>query len=197
VKRGAVGRPSGHSPSGHEREDTKSDDENPLTLPGRPSLKRRGASVSNAASTRARPAARSRSNTPGSFGRVHWQRVPGGLRDARYARAEIQAKLGRGELLIRGDRTLADVGEEWLAAQHHHWPSTRSLYVTALERHINSRLGNRRISDITVDRIGRVHPRAPANRPRRLNRPGNHDAIRANPLLRSPARTDLRHCEAP
>jgi len=88
-----------------------------------------------------------------SSGRVRWQRVPGGLREARYARAEIQAKLGRGELLIRGDRTLADVGEEWLAAQHHLRPRTRSLYLTALERHINPRLGARRISDISVDRI--------------------------------------------
>src|SRR3954462_11009864 len=54
-----------------------------------------------------------------SSGKVRWQTVAGGLRDARFARAEIQARLGRGDLIVRGDRTLAEVGEEWLAQQHH------------------------------------------------------------------------------
>jgi integrase len=88
-----------------------------------------------------------------STGRVRWQSIRGGLREARYARAEIQTRLGRGDLIIRGNRTLAEVGEEWLGAQHHLRPRTRGLYTTALDRHINPRLGNRRISDITVDRV--------------------------------------------
>src|SRR4051794_6777573 len=44
-----------------------------------------------------------------STGRVRWQRVQGGLREARYARAEIQARLGRGELIARGSQTLREV----------------------------------------------------------------------------------------
>jgi integrase len=88
-----------------------------------------------------------------STGRVRWRRVVGGLREARHARAEVQARLGRGDLIVRGDRILADVGEEWLAAQHHLRPRTRRLYETALARHINPRLGHKRIGDITVDRV--------------------------------------------
>src|SRR4051794_37581904 len=88
-----------------------------------------------------------------SAGKLRWQTIAGGLREARFARAEVQARLGRGDLIVRGDRTLAEVGEEWLAAQHHLRPRTRALYVTALERHINPRLGNKRIGDITVDHL--------------------------------------------
>src|SRR6478672_10430094 len=88
-----------------------------------------------------------------SSGRVRWQVVVGGLREARFARAEVQARLGRGDLVMRGDRTLAEVAEEWLAAQHHLRPRTRRLYETALRRHINPRLGSKRIGDVTVDRV--------------------------------------------
>jgi integrase len=88
-----------------------------------------------------------------SSGRVRWQVVNGALQDARFTRAEIQARLGRGDLITRGDRKLADIGEEWLAVQHHLRPRTRQLYETALRRHINPRLGNKRIGDITVDRV--------------------------------------------
>jgi integrase len=88
-----------------------------------------------------------------SAGKIRWQTVRGGLRDARFARAEIQARLGRGDRIVRADRTLAEVGEEWLAQQHHLRPRTRELYLTALERHIGPRLGNKRIGDINVDRV--------------------------------------------
>jgi integrase len=88
-----------------------------------------------------------------SSGRVRWQRVPGGLRDARLARAEVQTRLARGDLVTRADRTLEEVGEEWLAAQHHLRPRTRQLYRTALDRHIYPRLGRRRIGDINPDRL--------------------------------------------
>src|SRR5262249_40481479 len=82
-----------------------------------------------------------------STGRVRWQRTLGGLREARHARAEVQARLGRGELVNRTKRTLLEVGDDWLAAQHHLRPRTRQLYRTALDRHINPRLGSRRVSD--------------------------------------------------
>jgi integrase len=88
-----------------------------------------------------------------SSGRLRWQVINGGLREARHARAEVQARLGRGELVTRSKQTLAEVGEEWLAAQHHLRPRTRQLYQTALDRHINPRLGGRRVSEITADHI--------------------------------------------
>jgi integrase len=91
-----------------------------------------------------------------SAGRVRWQRVPGGLRDARLARAEVQARLGRGELVLRNRRTFADVGEEWLAAQTHLRPRTYELYRTALRRHLAPRLGERLIGDVDPDAIVRV-----------------------------------------
>jgi integrase len=91
-----------------------------------------------------------------STGRVRWQRVPGGLRDARFARAEVQARLGRGELVLRARRTFAEVGEEWLAAQTHLRPRTHELYGTVLRRHLVPRLGERRIGDVDEEAIAGV-----------------------------------------
>src|SRR5262249_46840804 len=72
-------------------------------------------------------------------------------REARLARAEVQARLGRGEPVLRTNRTLEEVGEEWLAAQHHLRPRTRQLYPTALDRHIYPRLGRPRIGEGNPD----------------------------------------------
>src|SRR5262249_34025226 len=76
-----------------------------------------------------------------SGGPCPWRFVRGGLREARVARAEIQAKLGRGERVAPSRRPLAEVGEEWLASQHHLRPRTRQLYRTQLRRHIYEPLG--------------------------------------------------------
>src|SRR5438874_10544087 len=76
-----------------------------------------------------------------SDGRCRWRVVPGGLREARIARAEIQARLGRGERVAPSRRPLSAVAEEWLGAQHHLRPRTRQLYRTQLSRHINEALG--------------------------------------------------------
>jgi integrase len=91
-----------------------------------------------------------------SSGRVRWQRVPGGLRDARFARAKVQARLGRGGLVVRTRRTFEEVGEEWLAAQTHLRPRTHELYRTALRRHLVPRLGDRQIVDVDEDAIAAV-----------------------------------------
>jgi integrase len=88
-----------------------------------------------------------------SDGRSRWKTVRGGLREARLARAEVEAKLGRGERVAPSRRTLAEVGEEWLSCQHHLRTRTRSHYHHALTRHINPRLGRRPISEISADRI--------------------------------------------
>jgi integrase len=88
-----------------------------------------------------------------SAGKIRWKVVAGGLRDARVAKAEVEARIGRGELVVRADRTLEDVGEEWLAAQHHLRPRTRQLYRTALDRHIYPHLGRRRIGNVNPDHI--------------------------------------------
>src|SRR3954452_10941355 len=76
-----------------------------------------------------------------SAGKTRWQVVNGGLREARVAKADVEARIGRGDLVVRADRTLEEVGEEWLAAQHHLRPRTRQLYGTALDLHIYPRLG--------------------------------------------------------
>src|SRR3954465_7976936 len=78
-----------------------------------------------------------------SAGRTRWQVVPGGLREARIAKADVEARIGRGDLVFRADRTLEEVGEEWLAAQHHLRPRTPQLYPTPLDRHIYPPLARR------------------------------------------------------
>jgi integrase len=88
-----------------------------------------------------------------SDARCRWKVVPGGLREARVARAEIAAKLGRGERVAPSRRPLREVGEEWLAAQHHLRPRTRQLYRTQLRRHIDEPLGHLPIGEVDADRI--------------------------------------------
>src|SRR5690242_12640937 len=44
-----------------------------------------------------------------SDGRLRWKCVPGGLRDARLARSEIQVRLGRGERVAPSNRSFAEV----------------------------------------------------------------------------------------
>jgi integrase len=90
-----------------------------------------------------------------SAGKVRWQTVAGGIRDARFARAEIQSRLGRGDLIVRADRTVREVGEEWLAAQHHLRARTAQLYETACVKHIDPPLGQMRIGSVTTDHIAR------------------------------------------
>src|SRR5256714_9803464 len=89
-------------------------------------------------------------------GRVRWRRVYGGLRDARLERAEVQARLGRGDPVARSRRTFAEVGEEWLAAQTHLRRRTHLLYATALRRHLVPRLGAMRIVEVDEDAIART-----------------------------------------
>src|SRR5215471_8142717 len=88
-----------------------------------------------------------------SDARCRWKVVPGGLREARVARAEVAAKLGRGERVAPSRRPLGEVGEEWLAAQHHLRPRTRQLYRTLLKRHIGEPLGHLPIGEVDADRI--------------------------------------------
>src|SRR5581483_10676880 len=88
-----------------------------------------------------------------SDGRVRWKRVPGGLRDARYARAEIQARLGRGERVAPSRRPFAEIAEEWLAQQRHLRVRTKELYGRRIEKHLNPRLGSRPIGSIDADTI--------------------------------------------
>src|SRR3954470_18689305 len=52
-------------------------------------------------------------------GVVHWETVGTEFKDAQRRRSEIQYRLGRGEVIAGSRRKLAEVGEEWLAQQHH------------------------------------------------------------------------------
>ena len=82
------------------------------------------------------------------------------------------------------------MGEEWLAAQHHLRPRTRQLYRTALDRHINPRLGASRIGDINADRIAAFILELQRTGSRRLDDP-RHPRHRSAAILCYAARRGL------
>jgi integrase len=88
-----------------------------------------------------------------STGRQRWQVVPGGLRDARAARAEVISRLARGERVAPSRLTLADVATAWIAAQTHLRPSTYERYEAVLRIHVLSRLGRIRLVALTEDDV--------------------------------------------
>lgn len=93
-------------------------------------------------------------NYQDSDGRTRWQTVVGGLKDARRERAEIVAKLGRGERVAPTRQTFADVATAWLEAQGGRLrPRTREVYETQLRLHVMPRFGRRRIADVNEDDI--------------------------------------------
>jgi len=87
-----------------------------------------------------------------SDGRQRWQRVEGGLREARAARAEVVAKLGRGERVAPSRQTFGEVATAWLATQNGQLrPRTHDLYATVLRVHLQPRFGRRRMAEIDTD----------------------------------------------
>jgi hypothetical protein len=84
-----------------------------------------------------------------SEGRQRWQTIGGGLRNARRARAEVVAKLGRGERVLRSRETVAEYAERWLETLTSQLrPRTVLSYRTHFRLHINPRLGSVRLSDL-------------------------------------------------
>lgn len=76
-------------------------------------------------------------------GRIRWKTVPGGLEEARLARAEAQ----------RQRLAFATVAEEWLSRQTHLRPRSYEGYARALRRHCFPRIGERPIAAVDEEAI--------------------------------------------
>jgi integrase len=88
-----------------------------------------------------------------SNGRQRWKVVSGGLREARAARAEVVAKLARGERVAPSRFTLQEIAGTWLGSQTHLRPRTLDRYETVLRLHVMPRLGRQRASSICEDDV--------------------------------------------
>lgn len=91
-----------------------------------------------------------------SEGRVRWQTVRGGLREARQQRADVLSKLGRGERIGSARLTFDEVAEAWLAhkdALGRLRPRTRERYAQVLNHHLKPRIGSRRAGQLTADDV--------------------------------------------
>jgi integrase len=86
-------------------------------------------------------------------GRQRWKVVPGGLREARLARAELTARTARGELVLPPRALVADIAAEWLAAQTHLRAGTLERYEAVLRRHIIPRFGQSQIAALREEDI--------------------------------------------
>jgi integrase len=86
-------------------------------------------------------------------GRQRWKVIPGGLRDAEAALAQVKARLRRGERVVPTRQTFEQVANDWLAVQSELRPRTRDGYESALRIHVFPRLGRLKIHQITEDHI--------------------------------------------
>jgi integrase len=86
-------------------------------------------------------------------GRQRWKVVPGGLRDAEAALEEVRSRLRRGERVAPTKKTLEETAHDWLEGRSDLRAGTLENYRWAMERHVNPRLGSRKVSDVTEDDI--------------------------------------------
>src|SRR5438105_2429351 len=88
-----------------------------------------------------------------SDGRQRWRTVEK-LQEARDLRAELVAKVNRGERVAPSKLTFAAFSDEWLVRQETQLrPKTHDLYSAYLRLHLTPRLGRRRLQSITVDDV--------------------------------------------
>jgi integrase len=88
-----------------------------------------------------------------SDGRRRWQVVPGILRDAETALADLKDRQRKGERVVPTRATLGEAADAWISAQTNLRPNTIKIYTWAIEKHIKPRLGKRRIADVTTDDV--------------------------------------------
>ncbi len=89
-----------------------------------------------------------------STGRQRWQRIEGGLREARAARGEMLGKLAKGERVVPSRLTLAEYAETWIETQTGRLrPKTLRGYRDHLRLHIEPKLGRRKLAAVTVDDV--------------------------------------------
>jgi integrase len=93
-----------------------------------------------------------------STGRQRWRTVEGGIRAARVVRDDLLAKRGRGERIQPNPRLrFEDAAEAWLSEQVACLrPATRAIYRNAVDNHLSSRWGRRRLEAISVDDVARL-----------------------------------------
>lgn len=96
-----------------------------------------------------------------SSGRRRWQVIGDNLEQAQVALEEITGRKRRGEKVIPGRRTFAEIADDWLARQTGLRPRTVETYKWAIEKHLKPAIGPLRISEIdertiTEDVIGRM-----------------------------------------
>jgi hypothetical protein len=90
-----------------------------------------------------------------SDGRLRFKTIGDNLEAAKAARAEIVVKLDRGERVAPSRTTFAEWSAEWLSDLRKQ-ARTIDAYRYALDKHLLSPLGKRRVSDIRVDDVARV-----------------------------------------
>jgi integrase len=93
-------------------------------------------------------------------GKQVWQTVAGGLRDARAARANVVVKHERGQRAAPSRQTVAQVADEWLAAQASRLrPRTLQTYRTHLNEHVlKSKLGRQTGPTLGSRKVNSVKP---------------------------------------
>ena len=96
-----------------------------------------------------------------SAGKQRWQTVEGGITVARAARDDVLGRKGRGEQ-VRPNPGLrfGEAADAWLAGQVAELrPATQAIYRSAVETHLRSRWGRRRLDAIDVNTMYRTPPR--------------------------------------
>ena len=92
-----------------------------------------------------------------SDGRTRWQVVPGGLKEARQARADVLSRVGRGERVAPTRLTVADYAETWLEAQRLRLrPKTLKTYEASLRVHVLPAVGRLKLSALAEDDVMRL-----------------------------------------
>jgi integrase len=88
-------------------------------------------------------------------GRQRWQTVEGGLRAAEAALADVKARLGRGERIIRQPNlTFAVAAQQWWDAQASVLrPATQNAYGANLNGYLLPSWGRRRLDEIDVNSV--------------------------------------------
>jgi integrase len=93
-----------------------------------------------------------------SAGRQRWRTVDGGITAARAARDDVLGRKGRGERVQPNPRLrFGEAADAWLAGQVAELrPATQAIYSNAIETHLRSRWGRRRLDTITVEDVARL-----------------------------------------
>ena len=90
-----------------------------------------------------------------STGRQRWRTVEGGITAARAERDDVRGRKGRGERVQPNPRLrFGEAADAWLAGQVAELrPTTQAIYTNAVETHLRSRWGHRRLDSITVEDV--------------------------------------------